>query len=155
MNFTITKKQLFHAIKDKNAGLHPTVKVNEPRFPACAQEAFFALAGRDKENLTPEDSAAVSKFIDDFVKKIREYWRERNVKSNAEIMYKNHVVYFEKAFAFGELNPPPPVIIEAVREPPDPPVAGQVQPMEVGEDGKITVMTIPEEPTTHVDETVK
>ena len=134
MSFTITKKELFRAIKDKETGLHPTVKVIEPRFAACAEEAFFALAGKDKENLTPEDSAIVTKFIEDFVKKIREYWREKNVKSNPEIMYKNHAVFFEKSFSFGELNPPPPVVIEA--EPPDPPVADQVQPME--EDGKIT-----------------
>ena len=53
-----------------------------------------------------------------------------------------HMVYFEKPFSFGELNPPPPVIIEAVREPPDPPVADQVQPMEVGEDGRITVICV-------------
>ena len=52
------------------------------------------------------------------------------------------MVYFEKPFSFGELNPPPPVIIEAVREPPDPPVADQVQPMEVGEDGRITVICV-------------
>ena len=86
MSFTLTKKQLFHAIKDKKGGLHPTVKVTEPRFAACAEEAFFALAGKDKENLTPEDSAVVSKFLDDFVKKITEYWREKNVQSNPEIM---------------------------------------------------------------------
>ena len=142
MSFTLTKKQLFHAIKDKKGGLHPTVKVTEPRFAACAEEAFFALAARDKENLTPEDSAIVSKFIEDFVKRIREYWREKNVKSNPEIMYKNHAVFFEKPFSFGELNPPPPVIIEAVREPPDPPVADQVLPMEVFEDGKISVLNL-------------
>ena len=39
MSFTLTKKQLFHAIKDKKGGLHPTVKVTEPRFAACAEEA--------------------------------------------------------------------------------------------------------------------
>ena len=86
MSFTLTKKKLFHAIKDKKGGLHPTVKVSEPRFAACAEEAFFALAGRDKENLSLEDSAVVSKFLDDFVKKITEYWREKNVQSNPEIM---------------------------------------------------------------------
>ena len=143
MSFTLTKKRLFHAIKDKKGGLHPTVKVHEPRFVACAEEAFFALAGKDKENLTPEDSAIVTKFIEDFVKKIREYWREKNVKSNPEIMYKNHAVFFEKSFSFGELNPPPPVVVvEAAIEPPAPPVADQVQPMEVGEDGKITVICV-------------
>ena len=67
-----------------------------------------------------------------------ECWREKNVKSNLEIIYKNHAVFFDKSFSFGELNPPPPVVIEAVMEPPDPPV-DQAQPMEVGEDGKITV----------------
>ena len=142
MSFTLTKKQLFHAIKDKKGGLHPTVKVSEPGFAACAEEAFFALAGKDKENLTPEDSAIVSKFIEDFVKRIREYWREKNVKSNPEIMYKNHAVFFDKPLSFGELNPPPPVVvIEAAIEPPDPPFA-QVQPMEVGEDGKISVLNL-------------
>ena len=138
MSFTLTKKQLFRAIKDKEAGLHPTVKVNEPRFAACAEEAFFALAGKDKENLSPEDSAVVSKFLYDFVKKIREYWREGNVKSNPEIMYKNHMVYFDKPFSFGELNPPDPVfVVEAIMRPPDPPVADQVQPMEIVENGKV------------------
>ena len=58
-------------------------------------------------------------------------------------MYKNHAVFFEKPFSFGELNPPPPVVVvEAAIEPPDPPVADQAQPMEVGEDGKITVICV-------------
>jgi hypothetical protein len=123
MNFSISKKQLFDKIKDKQDGLCPNIHVKSPLFAACAQEAFFLLCGKEKENICEQDSKNIQVFLDDFVKRSRAFWKEKTVKSDPKRMYNNHKEYWEKMHDFGELNPPeqPVVVVEAIAN--DPPIA--------------------------------
>ena len=127
MNFTISKKQLFHKIKDKQNGLYPTVHVKSPLFAVYAKDAFFLLCGKDKENISEQDSQNIQVFLEDFVKRSRAFWKETNVKSDPQRMYNNHTEYWEKVHDFGPLNPPeqPVVVVEAIANVPpivpDPP----------------------------------
>ena len=38
-------------------------------------------------------------------------WKERNVHSDMNVMFRNHLEYFEKQIDFGELLPSDPVVI--------------------------------------------
>ena len=131
MNFEISKKQLFHKIKDKQDGLYPTVHVKSPLFFVYAEETFFLLCGKEKENISEQDSQNIQVFLGDFVKRSRAFWKESTVKSDPQRMFKNHTEYWEKMHDFGELNPPEQqiVIVEAANDPPivpDPPPNVQV-----------------------------
>ena len=68
MNFAISKKQLFHKIKDKQDGMYPGIHVKSPLFAAYAEEAFFLLCGKEKENICEQDSQTIQVFLEDFVK---------------------------------------------------------------------------------------
>ena len=122
MNFAISKKQLFHKIKDKKDGLYPNIHVKSPLFATYAEEAFFILCGKQKENISQQDSNSIQVFLDDFVKRSRAFWKETNVKSDPQRMYNNHKEYWEKVHNFGDLNPPeqPVVVVEAIAN--DPPI---------------------------------
>ena len=107
MTFTITRRKLFLKIKCKKEGLHPNIIVADPEFSEYAEEALFVLFEPvDKANISTKDSEDISKFLKDFVKKTRTYWKKRNVKSDPLIMFKKHEKYFDKIIDFGDLNPP-------------------------------------------------
>ena len=89
MTFTITRRKLFLKIKCKKEGLHPNVIDADPEFSEYAEEALFVLFEPvDKANISTKDSEDISKFLKDFVKKTRTYWKKRNVKSDPLIMLK-------------------------------------------------------------------
>ena len=112
MSYFITRKSLFKLIKDKELGSHPEVRVTDLQFAQYAEDALFNLFGDvDKENISKEDSSKVTKFILDFVKRCKAYWKERNVHSNMNVMFSNHPKYFEDNIDFGELKPPDPIVV--------------------------------------------
>ena len=102
MNFSISKKQLFHKIKDKQDGLYPGVHVKSPLFATYAKDAFFLLCGKEKENISEQDSQIIQVFLEDFVKRSRAFWKEKTVKSDPKRMYNNHTFYWEKLHNLGE-----------------------------------------------------
>ena len=64
MTFTVTRRKLFLKIKCKKEGLHPNVKVTDPKFPEYAEEALFVLFELvDKDNISAKDRDVISKFI--------------------------------------------------------------------------------------------
>ena len=108
----MTRKSLFKLIKDKELGSHPEVRVTDLVFIQYAEDALFGLFGDvDKENITPEDSTKITQFLIDFVKRCKAYWKERNVHSDMNVMFRNHKEYFEKQIDFGELLPSDPVVV--------------------------------------------
>ena len=112
MSYIINRKSLFKLIKDKELGSHPEVQVKDLLFAQYAEDALFGLFGDvDKENITPQDSTKITQFLLDFVKRCKAYWKERNVHSDMNVMFRNHKEYFEKQIDFGELLPSDPVVI--------------------------------------------
>ena len=64
MTFTITRRKLFLKIKCKKEGLHPNVKVADPKFSEYAKEALFVLFELDdKDNISAKNSDVISEFL--------------------------------------------------------------------------------------------
>ena len=112
MSYIVTRRSLFKLIKDKELGSHPEVRVTDLVFVQYAEDALFVLFGDiDKENISRENSIKVTKFVVDFVKRCKAYWKEKNVHSNMNVMFSNHQEYFDKQIDFGDMKPPDPVVV--------------------------------------------
>ena len=119
MSYIVTRKSLFKLIKDKELGSHPEVKVTDLVFAQYAEDALFVLFGDiDKENISRENSTKVTKFLLDFVKRCKAYWKEKNVHSNMNVMFSNHQEYFDKQIDFGDMKPPDVVVVNGEFEKP-------------------------------------
>ena len=106
MSYVVTRKALFLKIRCKKDGLYPGVKVGDPQFETCAEEALFALFSTvDQENISATDNKRIKDFLHEFVRRTREFWRKKNVKSIPENMFRDHKNFFEEIIDFGDLTP--------------------------------------------------
>jgi hypothetical protein len=87
---SFTKRKLFQKIKQ----LYPKIQVQSKDFKDAAEEAFFALLRTDNENAACQEKT--DDFLSNFVKIVRRFWKERNVHSHMDVMFKNHALYFDK-----------------------------------------------------------
>ena len=87
---SFNKRKLFQKIKQ----LYPKIQVQSKDFKDAAEEAFFTLLRTDNENAACQEKT--DEFLSDFVKVVRRFWKERNVHSHMDVMFKNHTLYFDK-----------------------------------------------------------
>ena len=106
---SFTKRKLFQKIKQ----LYPKIQVQSKDFKDAASEAFFTLLRTDNQNVACQ--AKIEEFLENFVKVVRRFWKERNVHSHMDIMFKNHPVYFDKPINTEQfLERPQPAIFDQV-----------------------------------------
>ena len=104
---SFNKKKLFQKIKQ----LYPKIQVQSKDFKDAAGEAFFTLLRTDNQNVACQ--AKIEEFLENFVKVVRRFWKERNVHSHMDIMFKNHPVYFDKPIDIAQfLERPQPNIFD-------------------------------------------
>ena len=105
MNFQLSKWHICQKIQELHPGIGPNLLV----FREHADEAFFAIIGVAKTDVTNTNSLAkVEVFLDDFSVKCRAYWNESRSGRKFEGMKKHHKVHFDKIWHF-DLTPEPPV----------------------------------------------
>jgi hypothetical protein len=106
---SFNKKKLFQKIKE----LYPKIEVPSNDFKDAAQEAFFTLLRTDNQSAACQPK--IEEFLTNFIKVVRRFWRERNVHSHMERMFKNHAVYFDKPIEIAQfLERPQPAIFDQV-----------------------------------------
>ena len=104
---SFTKRKLFQKIKK----LYPKVKVQSIDFKDAAEEAFFTLVRTDNENVACQEK--IKEFLSNFVNIVRRFWKERNVQSHMDVMFKNHELYFDKPINIAQfLERPQPGIFD-------------------------------------------
>ena len=87
---SFTKRKLFQKIKQ----LYPKIQVQSKDFKDAAEEAFFTLLGNHNENAACQEK--IGEFLSNFVKVVQQFWKEQNVHSHMDVMFKNHALYFDK-----------------------------------------------------------
>ena len=110
---SFTKKDLFKKIKK----LYPKIKVVSKDFKDAAEEAFFTLLRTDNENVACQ--AKIEEFLSNFVNIVRRFWRERNVQSHMDVMFRNHEQYFDKPIDIAQFleRPQPGIFDQNVDQP--------------------------------------
>ena len=105
---SFTKRTLFQMIKQ----LYPKIQLQSKYFKDAAEEAFFTLLRReDDENDACQEK--IEDFLSNFVNVVRRFWRERNVHSHMDVMFRNHEQYFDKPIDIAQfLERPQPNIFD-------------------------------------------